>query len=84
VCTHLSIYVEPMFYNKMFGCGDFDVVLISLMFFCLRNVYFTLAKSLLFYLNIFCCFRVLCYMFVLSCGNSPKDYSIIFWGVTHG
>ena len=30
----------------------------------------------LFYLNDFFCFRVLCYLFVLSCGNSPEDYSI--------
>ena len=32
-------------------------------------------KSVLFYLNDFFCFRVLCYLFVLSCGNSPEDYS---------
>jgi len=30
VCTHLSIYVEQIFYNKIFGYGDSDVVLNSL------------------------------------------------------
>ena len=41
------------------------------------------SEILLFYLNDFCCFHVHCYMFVLSCGNSPEDYSIFFCGVTH-
>jgi len=26
VCTHLSIYVDQMFYDNVFGCGDSDVV----------------------------------------------------------
>ena len=37
---------------------------------------------MLFYLNDFFCFRVLCYFFVLSCGNSPEDCFVVFWGVT--
>ena len=41
-----------------------------------------LFKTLLIYLNDLCCFHVLCFMFVLSCGNSPEDYSVFFWGVT--
>ena len=71
-----------MFYNKIFGCGDFDGVLNPLTWFTLWNVYFTLVKSVLIYLNSLCCFHVLCYMFVLLFGNSPEDYSIFFWGVT--
>ena len=39
-------------------------------------------KCLLIYLNNLSCFPVLCFMFVLSCGNSPEDYSVFFWGVT--
>ena len=40
------------------------------------------SEILLIYLNDLCCFRVLCYMFVLLFGNSPEDYSVFFWGVT--
>ena len=42
------------------------------------------VKFLLIYLNDLNCFRVLYFMFVLSCGNSSKDYSVFFSGVSVG
>ena len=73
MCTHLSIFVEPMFYNKIFRCGDFDVVSIfSLVVQFVQCLFFS-SEILLIYLNDLRCFRVLCYVLVLQCGNSPED-----------
>ena len=57
----------------------------SLLFqFLLRGSVCEMFKFLLIYLNDLSCFRVLCFMFVLSCGNSLEDYFVFFWGVTVG
>ena len=47
------------------------------------DMFFHSSEILVIYLNNLCCFRVLCNMFVLSCGNSPEDCFVSFWGVTH-
>ena len=38
-------------------------------------------KFLLIYLNDLCCFRVLCYVLVLQCGNSPENCCVFSSGV---
>ena len=40
------------------------------------------SEILLIYLNDLCCFRVLGYVLLLQCGNSPEHYCVLFWGVT--
>ena len=42
------------------------------------------SEIMLIYLNDLCCFRVLSYVLVLQCGNSPEDCCVFFWGVTKG
>ena len=44
------------------------------------------SEILLIYLNDLCCFRVLCYILVLQCGNFLKNCCVFLWGVTpdHG
>ena len=77
VAVRVHTVVVTNDYNKMFGCGDFDVVLNSLMWFGCE-----MFKTSIIYLSNLCCFRVLCFMFVLSCGNSSEDYFVFFWGVS--
>ena len=43
---------------------------------------FHTSEILLIYLNDLCCFRVLCYVLVLQCGNSPGNCCVFSSGVS--
>ena len=66
----------------MIKCLDVETLMLFLVLSC--GSVCEMFKTLLIYLNDLCCFRVLCFMFVLSCGNPPEAYSVFFWGVTVG
>ena len=80
MCTHLSNFVDSIFYNKIFGCGDFDVVSIFFLVVQFVQCLFFSSEILLIYLNDLRCFRVLCYVLVLQCGNSPEDCCVFLLG----
>ena len=82
MCTHLSLYVEQIF---LISYLDAETLMLfdfsQVVQFC--EMFFHSSEILVIYWNNLCCFRVLCNMFVLSCGNSPEDCFVSFWGVTH-
>ena len=82
-CAH----TYPFMLNKCFIIKYLDVEILMLFLFSrvvqFVKCFFHSSEILLIYLNNLCCFRVLCYVLVLQCGNSTEDVVFYLWGVRH-